>query len=389
MKKIKVITNNFISYFEPVLSHFGQHVVLSIYFTIILTTIYYQLNNYSVINVFIISWFFISAITIVYYAWRLLFFPLEEMNIEQFIELVSSCWLCTTIFKIFPISENEQVLFNVFFDIQKNYFLLMIIFIVLLTIIQELFLSKKRDFKLQGQGIPVGKLDDKVDILKADEDKNNPWLKKARRNMAVHEAGHTLIAYYLDFTVEEVKIDPFAFHKQRIKMFGGHMLSNNIEWAIDAMISLKHHKNYALVNYAGIAATSVLRVGDASCGGGLKDIENATKNLQTYLQYLFERKDSVYLDKKLIKSEKVVKEIEEIQARAMIHLSKQCYTHVESILYANMETLNQLSNLIEDKDSLNKKEVKEFFVNKQLFRINKQQLDAIFIRKGYVDDYEM
>lgn len=201
------------------------------------------------------------------------------------------------------------------------------------------------------------------------------------RLVAIHEAGHALVAYYLGFTGTRLYIDLLDLYEDKSTYSWGGWNGDRDEMKLLQIASKDYYRNRAVIDYAGICAEVLLRGMSGIPGGGDGDITNATLNLKEYVKYKFDDYSATLLDKNHIDSLDKLREINDCQSKALVYLSSDCRLKAESILEANIDILQQLADLLEEKRELNKVDLQTFFEDKEIIRIDDQEYGKIFFKE--------
>ncbi|MDQ0363229.1 hypothetical protein [Breznakia pachnodae] len=383
MKLLKRVSLTFIEYFGDIVTkYYVTSMIGMVVIILIATPSFAPWNETKLVQVGTAA---LLMISLVRFVWNLIKAMIgvtsTPLTLDNLIVKIGLSTLLFTSVGENVYSKNQLNVLNEFSQLTNTFFVKALLLVLCASVVKECFFQTLGIENQDGHIDHVGKMKS-LKLKNNGPETGDTWLKKATRTMAEHEAGHTLLAYYMGYSVENVTINPSVFNSYPINPVGGCMISNGNECAIDGMVTLEHYKKYAYIDYAGMAAVQVLHGGEETPGGGENDIKSATRNLQYYLQYLFDDSGNTLLAKELINSKAQLHQIEEYQTKALISLAKQCYMETIEILSANIEILNQLSNLIEEKHSLNKEQIKEFFKDKELYKISNQQFAHIFKMKG-------
>lgn len=199
--------------------------------------------------------------------------------------------------------------------------------------------------------------------------------------VAIHEAGHALVAHYLGYTGTKLYVDVSTLHFNEDDYPWGGWYGDAVENRILRTASKDHFRNSATIDYAGICAERLLRGITSIPGGGDRDITNATLNLKEYVKYKFDDFGVTLLDKNQLDSLEQLREINDCQSKALVYLSSDCRLKAESILEANIDILQQLADLLEEKRELNKEDLQTFFEGKEINRIDDQEYGKIFFKE--------
>jgi len=153
--------------------------------------------------------------------------------------------------------------------------------------------------------------------------------KKDKRIIAVHEAGHAVMAY--------LKNAP-SFD---IDMIRGRVITNY--YLADA----KTHRESILVTYAGTAAEELLlgHFSSGCFGSENADFESAAKSIKSYIVMTDNTVSKMMLDEELWEKS--------------IGLSKELYAETKELLSEHQHLISALADILENADSMSTKEVQE------------------------------
>ena len=169
--------------------------------------------------------------------------------------------------------------------------------------------------------------------------------EEEKKVFAIHEAGHAIVAILLGFNVEEVTIKckgRLGGYARYIEHYGKYMTRDFFIKKIQVL-------------YAGKAAEEViLGLVTTTSGGDLKDATDM----------VMEMVSDYGMENLLIVKSKKYEEINSIVTEKQVDIAEkmceECYSRTKMLIKANKELVQQLANVIIEKEEMTKEDIEQF-----------------------------